>query len=77
MTLEGDVLRPIRWSTCRAGGNPITALYRWAHRRFPGFIDCRFIDARAHLVEAGFTIARTVHVSIWGLPVDIVMATNP
>jgi ubiquinone/menaquinone biosynthesis C-methylase UbiE len=49
-------------------------LYEWAHRRLPQVIDCRPIRVRPALAAAGFQVAGTVTASMWGLPVDVVVA---
>jgi len=53
-----------------------SALYDWAHAQFPRFADCRPIRARGALEEAGFTVEQVQAVSLYGLPVDIVLARN-
>jgi ubiquinone/menaquinone biosynthesis C-methylase UbiE len=49
-------------------------LYEWGHDRFPGLLDCRPIFLRAALEAAAFDIFDTVPVSIFGLPVEVVLA---
>ncbi len=48
-------------------------LYLWSHRRFPSFVDCRPIYARGFVAEAGFRIDGYRIMSMWGLPVEIVL----
>lgn len=48
-------------------------LYLRAHRRFPRFVDCRPIHARRHVEEAGFLVEGNEIMSMWGLPVEIVL----
>lgn len=49
-------------------------LYAAAHRRWPHFVDCRPIDAASALRKAGFEVADEKALSMWGLPVSIVLA---
>ncbi len=48
-------------------------LYVRAHRKFPNFVDCRPILARKALESSGFDIAEERILSMWGLPVEIVL----
>jgi len=48
-------------------------LYVWSHKKFPNFIDCRPIHARAFVEEAGFEVTGYEIMSMWGLPVEIVL----
>jgi ubiquinone/menaquinone biosynthesis C-methylase UbiE len=49
-------------------------LYEWAHRKWPVYIDCRPIHAQAEVAQAGFSIERRIEMSLFGLPVDIILA---
>ena len=49
-------------------------LYEFFHRRFPRYIDCRPIIASKMLEQAGFRTQDVTEMSMWGLPVDIVLA---
>jgi len=51
-----------------------TRLYEWAHRTFPNYVDCRPIPVRQVLGEAGFHLVDSTALSVWGLPVDVVVA---
>lgn len=48
--------------------------YEWAHRRFPSLIDCRPIFTGRELEASGFLVVQAHSLSMWGLPVDVVLA---
>ena len=52
-------------------------LYEWGHLRFPWLLDCRLIHVRAALAGAGFAIADASLISLFGLPVEVVLARKP
>jgi ubiquinone/menaquinone biosynthesis C-methylase UbiE len=56
--------------------NRMTRLYEWAHRRWPAFVDCRPIFLRKALANSGFAVREVVRRSMWGLPVEIVLALS-
>jgi demethylmenaquinone methyltransferase/2-methoxy-6-polyprenyl-1,4-benzoquinol methylase len=48
--------------------------YRWLHRHFPHIVDCQPIQIERFLEEAGFELSAQERMSIWTLPVAIVVA---
>jgi demethylmenaquinone methyltransferase/2-methoxy-6-polyprenyl-1,4-benzoquinol methylase len=50
--------------------------YTWAHHRWPAAIDCRPIALQDLLLEAGWHISRSERLSMWGLEVGCVVATE-
>jgi ubiquinone/menaquinone biosynthesis C-methylase UbiE len=52
----------------------VLQLYEWAHRQFPKLLDCRPIFLERALEDAGFQLLEKVERSMWGLPVEIVVA---
>lgn len=49
-------------------------IYEWFHEKMPVTIDCRPIYAQSVLTDAGFTIKDVSSLSMWGLPVEIILA---
>jgi demethylmenaquinone methyltransferase/2-methoxy-6-polyprenyl-1,4-benzoquinol methylase len=49
-------------------------IYEWFHEKMPVAVDCRPIYAQADLTAAGFNIQEVAAMSMWGLPVEIILA---
>jgi demethylmenaquinone methyltransferase/2-methoxy-6-polyprenyl-1,4-benzoquinol methylase len=58
----------------RKESNLMVRLYEWAHEKFPRYADCRPIYAQDALEETGFDIECVTEMSMFGLPVDIILA---
>lgn len=52
-------------------------IYAWSHEKLPAFVDCRPIYAGEAIEEAGFELEKQKVLSMWGLPVEIVLARKP
>lgn len=51
----------------------MTRLYEWSHRNFEAYADCRPIYPAQSLEEAGFRLVNSRQMSMFGLPVDVVL----
>lgn len=49
--------------------NAMINLYKWVHRHWPLFVDCKPIDVVGALRAAHFDVASTRSTTIWSLPV--------
>ena len=54
----------------------IIRLYEWFHEKIPAYVDCRPIDAQKMIKAAGFSISKRQVRSMWGLPVELVVASK-
>ncbi len=65
-------------SLSKQGGSAwMLNLYEWAHRTFPKFVDCRPIFVQRALEKANWLVSDATQISLWGLPVEIVLAHKP
>ena len=53
-----------------------TQIYEWFHEKMPSAVDCRPIFAQQDLAAAGFEIRDVEALSMWGLPVEIIVAAK-
>ena len=49
-------------------------IYEWFHRRMPNIVDCRPIYLQPVVKEARFEIQESTIKTMWGLPVEVVIA---
>jgi ubiquinone/menaquinone biosynthesis C-methylase UbiE len=54
----------------------VVDIYEWFHEKMPTAVDCRPIHAQSDLTTAGFTIQEVTSLSMWGLPVEIILASK-
>lgn len=75
------------WRVLRKGGRlGIVALvkeesravrvYEWFHVHLPAFVDCRPIPARDAVEAGGFEVSTSEIKRVWGLPVEVIIATR-
>lgn len=60
-------------------GNPtfMVKFYEWAHKKIPSYVDCRPIFVEKTVRDAGYQIKSTKILSLWRIPVEIVLAFKP
>ncbi len=54
--------------------NIFMKLYEWLHEKLPFVFDCRPIYTRQSMEEAGFEVIEEARMSMWRLPVDVIVA---
>ncbi len=50
--------------------------YEWGHAHFPNLLDCRPIFVQRALEGINFQTREAIRISLWGLPVEIVLAAK-
>ncbi len=56
--------------------NLAVKLYEWAHEALPNYVDCRPILLRSALESSGFSLKQISEHRMWGLPLEIALATK-
>lgn len=59
------------------GHSLVGRAYDQARARYPRWLNCRPIRIRPLLVGAGYDLIDAIPASLWGLPVDVVLARSP
>ncbi len=54
----------------------ISHIYNWVNKAFPVFVDCRPIYVRESVIRAGFCVQTYLSKKMWGLPVNILLASK-
>jgi ubiquinone/menaquinone biosynthesis C-methylase UbiE len=62
--------------SCKSVPNIAVRMYVWFHKHFQSFFDCRPIPVKDFVVSAGFQITESESRQMWGLPVEIVLASK-
>jgi len=52
----------------------LVKIYTWLHNRMPNWLDCRPVELKSILEANGFNILRAEQGSIFGLPVEMILA---
>ena len=58
------------------GRSLLLRLYEWTHKRWPKYVDCRPIYVEQSLRDAGYQITTKEKPSLFGLPIEIVVAVK-
>jgi hypothetical protein len=54
----------------------IVRLYEWFHAHLENYVDCRPIDSNAMIQSAGYSIEKQAVKRMWGLQVQVGVATR-
>jgi demethylmenaquinone methyltransferase/2-methoxy-6-polyprenyl-1,4-benzoquinol methylase len=49
-------------------------IYNWAHQVIPNYVDCRPIYTKESVLQADFHLQTVLNKTMWGLPVDVILA---
>jgi demethylmenaquinone methyltransferase/2-methoxy-6-polyprenyl-1,4-benzoquinol methylase len=60
----------------KKGNGMAITLYEWAHRILPKYVDCRPVFLTEILEASAFRIIESRILTMWGLPVEIVLAST-
>jgi ubiquinone/menaquinone biosynthesis C-methylase UbiE len=63
-------------SLSKKNNNAMVNIYEWLHKKFPRTLDCRPIYVREAVQNAGFKIIDKSVISMWGLPIEIVLGES-
>ena len=55
---------------------PVVRVYEWLHKKWPQYFDCKPIYVERAIVGAGFAVKRVKKASLFGLPLEIVVASR-
>lgn len=55
------------------GGSILLKIYKWAHQKFPKYVDCRPIYVEKSVKNAGYEIKCKEKIELFGLPGEIVI----
>ena len=74
----GGRLAVVAMATPAAGAreSALSHTYRWLHRHFPHIVDCEPIDAERLVSAGGFELKTQERLSIWTLPVAVVLGVR-
>jgi demethylmenaquinone methyltransferase/2-methoxy-6-polyprenyl-1,4-benzoquinol methylase len=74
----GGRIGVVSMATVRPGRHTsaLEHVYVWMHRHFPHIVDCRPIDTEGVVSAAGFRVASVQDLTIWTMPVRVVVGVR-